>query len=90
MNAMILKILLSIFVLISISGCTTKTEYVDRIVRSTTVVPCNIPIPPSCEYEVKETYTEEIKQMYLCIKDAKSVIGVCNNKGRANTSSEER
>lgn len=80
MSAVMSKMLLSIFVLISISGCTTKTVYVDRIVRSTTVVPCSIPMPLSCEYEAKGTYTEEIKQMYLCIKDAKSVIGVCNDK----------
>jgi len=82
MNAKILKNLLMIFVLMVISsGCAEKI-YVDRIVE--VKVPQIVDIPEIKCYPGKETYTEEIKEMRLCIERYKEIISSYSEKGIDN------
>lgn len=76
MNAMILKSLLIIFVVLGISGCAQKV-YVDRPVE--VKVPVRIELPVVKCYPGKPTYTEEVKEMRLCIERYKEVMEAYNN-----------
>lgn len=71
MNVKILKSLLMIFVMLVISGCTQKV-YVDRPVE--VKVPVKVELPKVECYSGKKTYTEEIKEMRLCIERYKQVM----------------
>ena len=74
MNVKILKSLLMISVVLGISGCTEKV-YVDRPVEVKIPVKCVVP-EVKC-YAGQETYTEEIKEMRLCIERYKQAVEVC-------------
>lgn len=74
MNAKILKSLLTIFVVLVISGCADKV-YVDRPIEVKVPVKCTIP-DVVC-YAKQPTYTEEIKEMRLCIERYKQASEVC-------------
>ena len=71
MSVKILKILLMIFVLLAISGCTEKV-YVDRPVE--VKVPVKAELPKVICYPGKPAYTEEIKELRLCIERYKQVM----------------
>ena len=71
MSVKTLKILLMIFVLLAISGCTEKV-YVDRPVE--VKVPVKAELPKVVCYPGKPTYTEEIKELRLCIERYKQVM----------------
>lgn len=81
MNARILKNYLTIFVTLVISalfiGCADKV-YVDRPYE--VKVPVRVEIPTVKCYPKQETYTEEIKELRLCIERYKEVIDNYNKK----------
>lgn len=63
-----------IFVMLAISGCTEKV-FVDRPVEVKVPVKCKVP-------EVKclpgqNTYTEEIKELRMCVERHKQAAEVC-------------
>ena len=75
MNVKTLKSLLIVFVLLVIStGCADKV-YVDRVVEVKVPVKCIVP-EVVC-YAGQDTYTEEIKEMRLCIERHKQASEVC-------------
>ncbi len=74
MSVKILKSLLTIFVVVAISGCADKV-YVDRPIEVKVPVKCTIP-DVVC-YAKQPTYTEEIKEMRLCIERYKQASEVC-------------
>lgn len=76
MSAKILSVFLMTFVITVISGCSSKIEYVDRPVDVPIVQKCVVSVPVSCQ-SGKPTYTEELNQMRICIRDFKEVINVC-------------
>lgn len=63
-----------IFVLLGISGCTEKV-YVDRPIEVSVPVKCIVP-DVVCNAG-QPTYTEEIKEMRLCIERYKQAVEVC-------------
>lgn len=75
MSAKILKICLTIFVMLGISigltGCTEKV-YVDRPYE--VKLPVKGKVPQVQCYPKQATYTEEIKELRLCIQRYKDVI----------------
>lgn len=75
MNAMILKSLLMIFVLLGISGCNEKV-YVDRPIEVKVPVKCEVPKVVCTAGQA--TYTEEIREMRLCIERYKQAVAVCS------------
>lgn len=75
MNAMILKSLLMIFVLLGISGCSEKV-YVDRPIEVKVPVKCEVPKVVCTAGQA--TYTEEIREMRLCIERYKQAVAVCS------------
>ena len=75
MNAMILKSLLMIFVLLGISGCSEKV-YVDRPIEVKVPVKCEVPKVVCTAGQA--TYTEEIREMRLCIVRYKQAVAVCS------------
>jgi hypothetical protein len=75
MSAMILKSLLMIFVLLVISGCSEKV-YVDRPVEVKVPVKCEVPKVICTAGQA--TYTEEIREMRLCIERYKQAAAVCS------------
>ena len=76
MTAKILKIFLMILGVMVISGCATKQTYVDRIVEVPVVQKCKIPKPTHCT-EGRATYTEEVTQMRVCIREYRELVKVC-------------
>ena len=76
MTVKILKIFLMILGIMVISGCTAKQTYVDRIVEIPVVQKCSIPKPSQCA-SGKSTYTEEVNQMRLCIREYRELSKVC-------------
>ena len=76
MTVKILKIFLMILGVMAISGCATKQTYVDRIVEVPVVQKCKIPKPSQCT-SGKPTYTEEVNQMRLCIREYRELSKVC-------------
>ena len=76
MSAKILSVFLMMFVIMAISGCSNKIEYVDRPVEVPIMQKCVVSVPVSCQ-SGKPTYTEELNQMRICIRDFKEVINVC-------------
>lgn len=76
MTAKILKIFLMILGVMVISGCTAKQTYVDRIVEVPVVQKCKIPKPSQCT-NGKATYTEELNQMRVCIREYRELVKVC-------------
>lgn len=74
MNVKILKSCLMIFVLLVISGCSEKV-YVDRPVEVKVPVKCVVP-DVVCKAG-QSTYTEEIREMRLCIELYKQASAVC-------------
>lgn len=74
MNVKILKSLLIIFVMLAISGCTEKV-FVDRPVEVKVPVKCVVP-EVVCNAG-QPTYTEEIREMRLCIERYKQASKVC-------------
>lgn len=75
MSAMILKSLLMIFVLLGISGCSEKV-YVDRPIEVKVPVKCEVPKVVCTAGQA--TYTEEIREMRLCIERYKQAVAVCS------------
>ena len=76
MTAKILKIFLMISVILVISGCAVRPVYVDRVVEVPVITKCKVPKPESCGYG-KSTYTQEVNQMRLCIRDYKRLVKIC-------------
>ena len=74
MSVKISKCLLMIFVVLGISGCAEK-EYVDRPVEVKVPVKCEVP-EVKC-FPGKKTYTEEIKELRMCIERHKQAAEVC-------------
>ena len=75
MSVKILKMLLIMFALLILSGCSAKEPiYIDRVVKVDVPVKCKVP-EVKCEYS--GTYTETVKKMQYCIEDLKEAIGVC-------------
>ena len=74
MIAKTLKILLMTFVMLGISGCADKV-YVDRPVEVKIPVKCVVP-EVTC-YPKRPTYTEEIKELRMCIERHKQAAEVC-------------
>lgn len=74
MNVKILNSLLMIFVMLAISGCTEKV-FVDRPVEVKVPVKCKVP-EVKC-FPGKKTYTEEIKELRMCIERHKQAAEVC-------------
>lgn len=74
MSAKILKSLLMIFAVVAISGCADKV-YVDRPIE--VKVPVKCVVPDVVCYPKQATYTEEIKEMRLCIERYKQASEVC-------------
>lgn len=65
-----------ILVVMVISGCTAKQTYVDRIVEVPVIQKCKIPKPTQCT-SGKPTYTEEVNQMRVCIREYRELVKVC-------------
>lgn len=76
MTAKILKIFLMILGVMVISGCSAKQTYVDRVVEVPVVQKCKIPNPTHC-IEGRATYTEEVTQMRVCIREYRELVKVC-------------
>lgn len=76
MNVKILKVCLILLGILAISGCTTKVEYVDRVQKVSVIEKCKVEKAYLCSAG-KATYTEEIHQMLLCIKQLKGQVQVC-------------
>ena len=74
MSVKISKCLLMIFVVLGISGCAEKV-YVDRPVEVKVPVKCEVP-EVKC-FPGKNTYTEEIKELRMCIERHKQAAKVC-------------
>lgn len=78
MNAKILKICLTVFALISLSGCTKTVEvpvYVDREVEVLVPQKCTLR-EPQCNFN-EEYDTEVIGNMLKCLYDYKVVLNKC-------------
>lgn len=74
MNVKILNSLLMIFVMLAISGCTEKV-FVDRPVEVKVPVKCKVP-EVKC-FPGQNTYTEEIKELRMCVERHKQAAEVC-------------
>lgn len=73
-----MKYIIIAIILIMFTGCANKQiEYVDRPFDRIVVKSCEIPKITQCEYG-KETYTGEINQMRLCIRQLQDSIEVCS------------
>lgn len=82
MNAKILNLFLMIFVLMVISGCSTKDiVYVDRPVDKVVTNSCIIPEPDECKPN-KPTYTEEVNQMRICVREYKRLVEICEKDNK--------
>lgn len=75
MSVKILKRFLMIFATLAISGCTKEVQYIDRPYEVKVPVKCIVP-ETKC-YPNQPTYTEEIKEMRLCIERYKEAAEVC-------------
>lgn len=71
-------VLLIAIAILLFSGCSNKTEikYVDRPFEQIVVVKCKVPEVTECVYG-KTTYTGEINQMRMCIRQMQEAIEVC-------------
>lgn len=63
-----------IFVMLVISGCTEKV-FVDRPVEVKVPVKCKVP-EVKC-YPRQGTYTEEVKELRMCVERHKQAAEVC-------------
>jgi len=75
MSVKTLKNCLMIFVLLVISGCSEKV-YVDTPVEVKVPVKCEVPKVVCTAGQA--TYTEEIREMRLCIERYKQAVAVCS------------
>jgi len=81
MTAKILKICLTLFVLISLSGCTREVKvpvYIDREVEVLVPQKCTLP-KPKCGFNA-ETYTEIVANMLKCIYDYDLILKKCKGE----------
>lgn len=70
--------IIAIAIIAMFTGCVNKQiEYVDRPFDRIVVKSCEVPKITQCEYG-KETYTGEINQMRLCIRQLQDAIEVCS------------
>ena len=76
MSVKILKLFLMISVTMVISGCASKPTFVDRVIEVPVIQECKIPNPVQCT-SGKRTYTEEITQMRLCIREYRELVKIC-------------
>ena len=74
MNVKILKVLLMLFVMLVTSGCAEKV-YIDRPIEVKVPVKCLTP-EVTC-YPGRATYTEEIKELVMCVERHKQAAEVC-------------
>lgn len=76
MNVKILKWLLTIFVVLLFSGCAEK-EIIYRDVPIEVKVPTKCIVPEvHCDFN-KQTDTEVITSLRMCIKDLQQAINIC-------------
>jgi hypothetical protein len=81
MNAKILKVCLTLFALIILSGCTREVKvpvYVDREVEVLVPQKCTL-AKPKCEFNA-ETYTEIVANMLKCVYDYDVVLKKCKGE----------
>lgn len=81
MSVKILKLFLMILGVMVISGCASKPTFVDRIIEVPVIQECKIPKPVQCT-SGKRTYTEEVNQMRLCIREYRELVKVCEKGGK--------